>query len=133
MVGFRPATDCDTCNRQIDSDRVVDSSAALFYNINVEDFVLKFEWDEEKNRINQEIHKISFETARHVFDDQYYIEMYDFEHSTADEDRFIIIGKVGAVLFVVYTERKDAIRLISARLATRDEEALYYDQGIYYD
>ncbi len=35
---------------------------------------MKFEWDEEKNIINKEKHKISFETAAYVFDDPYYIE-----------------------------------------------------------
>lgn len=90
-----------------------------------------FEWDEDKNFINKEKHKISFETASHVFDDPYYIEMYDFEHSI-DEDRYIAIGKVGDILFVVFTERKQAIRLISARIATEAERSLYYDQDIYY-
>ncbi|MGN0415472.1 MAG: BrnT family toxin [Agathobacter sp.] len=92
---------------------------------------MKFEWDEHKNFVNKEKHKISFETAAHVFDDPNYIEMYDFEHS-ADEDRYVAIGKVGDVLFVVFTERTDAIRLISARLATNAERELYYDQNIYY-
>ena len=92
---------------------------------------MKFEWDEDKNIINKEKHKISFETAVHVFDDPYYIEMFDFEHSV-DEDRYIAIGKVGDVLFVVFTERKDTIRLISARLATNAERGLYYDQDIDY-
>lgn len=92
---------------------------------------MKFEWDENKNTINKEKHKISFETAAYVFDDPYYIEMYDFEHSV-DEDRYIAIGKVGDVIFVVFTERKDAIRLISARLATSAERGLYYDQDINY-
>lgn len=57
--------------------------------------------------------------------------MFDFEHSV-DEDRYIAIGKVGDILFVVFTERKDTIRLISARLATNAERSLYYDQDIYY-
>ena len=92
---------------------------------------MKFEWDEEKNIINQEKHKISFETATYVFDNPYYIEMFDFEHSV-DEDRYIAIGKVGDVLFVVFTERKETIRLISARLATSAEKELYYDQNINY-
>ncbi|MCX4300157.1 MAG: BrnT family toxin [Lachnospiraceae bacterium] len=92
---------------------------------------MKFEWDEDKNTINKEKHKISFETAAYVFDDPYYIEMFDFEHSV-DEDRYIAIGKVGDVLFVVFTERKDTIRLISARLATNAERSLYYDQDIHY-
>ena len=92
---------------------------------------MKFEWDEEKNIINKKKRNISFETAAHVFDDPECIEMYDFEHST-NEDRYIALGVVGDVLFVVYTERKEAIRLISARLATNAERRLYYDQDIYY-
>ena len=55
--------------------------------------------------------------------------MYDFEHSV-DEDRFIAIGRVGDIIFVVFTERRDKIRLISARLATDAERRLYYDQDI---
>lgn len=85
---------------------------------------LKFEWDQEKNLINQKKHKISFETAAYVFADKNYIEMYDFEHSI-DEDRYIAIGCVGEVLFVVFTERKENIRLISAQTGNRiREEAL---------
>ena len=92
---------------------------------------MKFAWDEDKNIINKEKHKISFETAAYVFDDPYYIEMFDFEHSV-DEDRYIAIGKVGDIVFVVFTERKDTIRMISARLATNVERSLYYDQDIHY-
>lgn len=89
-----------------------------------------FEWDENKNIINKQKHKISFETAAHVFDDPNYVEMYDFEHSNTEE-RYIAIGKVGDVLFVVFTERDKNIRLISARLATKLERGLYYDQDFY--
>ena len=93
---------------------------------------MKFEWDERKNHINQEKHGISFEVAAYVFQDEHYIEMYDFEHSSDDEDRYIAIGRVGRILFVVFTERKEYIRLISARLATEAERRLYYDQNICY-
>ena len=58
-----------------------------------------------KNLLNKRKHGISFETAAYVFEDENYIEMYDFEHSI-DEDRYIAIGCVGNVLFVVFTERK---------------------------
>lgn len=92
---------------------------------------MKIEWVEDKNFINKEKHKISFETAAYIFDDPYYIEMFDFEHSV-DEDKYIAIGKVGDVLFVAFTERRDAIRLISARLATNSERRLYYDQDFNY-
>ena len=56
--------------------------------------------------------------------------MYDFEHSD-NEERFIAIGKVGDILFVVFTERGLNIRLISSILATEAEMRLYYDQNIY--
>jgi hypothetical protein len=91
---------------------------------------MKFIWDEHKNIINKQKHKISFETAAHIFDDPQYIEFYDFEHSI-DEDRYIAIGKVEEVLFVVFVVRTKAIRLISARLATRAEREFYYDQNLY--
>ena len=38
---------------------------------------------------------------------------------------------VGDLLFVVFTERGENIRLISARLATENERRLYYDQNFY--
>jgi hypothetical protein len=92
---------------------------------------MKFEWDENKNIINKQKHKISFETAAYVFDDPQCIEMFDFEHSI-EEERYIAIGRVEEVLFVVFVERTDSIRLISARLATSAERSLYYAQDIYY-
>lgn len=92
--------------------------------------LMKFEWDEETDQINREKHGISFEIASYVFLDEYYIEMYDFEHSV-DEDCYIAIGMVGNLLFVVFTKRGENIRLISARLATEKERRLYYDQNLY--
>ncbi len=92
---------------------------------------LSFEWDEAKNESNKKKHRISFETAVHVFDDPDYIEMYDFEHST-DEERFVAIGRVGDILFVVFVERGEKIRIISARLATETEKEIYYDNNIHY-
>jgi hypothetical protein len=92
---------------------------------------MTFEWDEEKNRLNIEKHGIDFETAMLVFNDSQRIEIYDLEHSTT-EDRYNTIGLVHDVLFVVYTERKENIRLISARMATRTERSIYYDQESYF-
>ena len=79
--------------------------------------------------LNKEKHNISFETAAHVFNDPNYIEMYDFEHSF-EEERYIAIGAVGKILFVVFTERKEKIRLISARIATEKERRLYYGEEL---
>ena len=83
------------------------------------------EWDDAKNEINISKHGISFETAAYIFNDVNRIEYFDEEHSK-DEDRYYTIGKVEDVLFVVYTERDSSIRLISARYATKREEAVYY-------
>lgn len=86
---------------------------------------LLFEWDEEKAEMNLKKHGIPFETATKVFLDENRIEIYDEDHSL-DEDRYITIGLADEVLFVVYTERKPKIRLISARLATARERSVYY-------
>ena len=83
-------------------------------------------------KINMEKHGIDFDTAVLVFNDLQRIEIYDIEHSI-EEDRYNTIGMVNDVLFVVYTERKDNIRLISARLATKLERSIYYDQDSYFE
>ena len=70
-----------------------------------------------------------FETAARIFNDANPIELYDSEHST-DEDRYNTIGMVDNILFVVYTERKNRIRLISARPANRKERSLYYERDL---
>ena len=86
---------------------------------------LKFEWDDEKAIINLRKHKVAFEDALYVFQDVNRVEFFDAEHSE-DEDRYITIGMVGTILFVVFTERKDAIRIISARKANSIERGYYY-------
>lgn len=86
-----------------------------------------FEWDDEKAAINLKKHGVSFQTAALVFYDENRIEMYDSEHSL-EEDRYNTIGMVEDVLFVVYTERKDHLRIISARLANKKERSMYYER-----
>ena len=71
-------------------------------------------------------HGVSFETASLVFADENFIELYDEDHSQ-DEDRYIAIGVVDQILYVVHTIRGEVIRLISARSATNEEKRLYYD------
>lgn len=88
-----------------------------------------FEWDEDKEQKNIDKHGIDFSTAALIFGDNNRIELYDEKHSEY-EDRYITIGMVNnivTVLYVVYTERKDAIRIISARCATRREREVYYE------
>ena len=88
---------------------------------------MQFEWDEDKAALNLKKHGVRFETAARVFEDEDRIECYDSAHST-EEDRYNTIGMVDSVLFVVYTERKNRVRLISARPANSKERRLYYDR-----
>ena len=85
------------------------------------------EWDENKNQQNIKKHGISFQTAALVFADEERIEYYDRLHSQ-EEDRYIVLGCVQGVLYVVYTMRDEAARLISARLATSAERKIYYGE-----
>ncbi len=86
-----------------------------------------YEWDSEKEALNIQKHGLDFDTAVLVFEDENYIEWYDEAHSES-ESRYNVLGLVHDVLFVVYTERRDNIRIISARLATKQERSLYYDR-----
>ena len=89
-----------------------------------------FEWDDEKAAINKKKHKLSFEVAAEVFLDENYIEDFDELHSD-DEDRSKIIGRVEKVLVVIYTERSERYRIISARPANKKERDKYYEQYRY--
>ena len=61
-----------------------------------------------------------------MFTDSFRIERVDHSENNPGEDIIQTIGLVGKVLFVVYTERKEAYRLISARIANKKERRLYY-------
>lgn len=88
-----------------------------------------FEWDERKEKSNLHKHRIDFKEAVSVFSDILSITINDPDHSI-EEDRFIDIGmsNKNRVLVVVYTERQDKIRIISARKAARAERKIY-EQG----
>ncbi len=82
----------------------------------------KFEWDHDKAAANFVKHRIDFDEAGTTFDDPYLVETFDDAHSDV-EPRRLAVGRSasGRLLAVVYTERGDKIRLISARPATRTE------------
>jgi uncharacterized DUF497 family protein len=87
---------------------------------------LEFEWDPAKAELNLKEHGISFDEATTVFRDTLSITISDPDHSDS-EDCFIDIGVSYRMqlLVVSYTERKDKIRIISARRATRAERKNY--------
>lgn len=90
---------------------------------------MQFEWDEQKEKTNIKKHGLDFETAARVFDDENRLEWYDEIHSEY-KDRYITIGLIdgiACVIMVVYTDREETIRIISARKATKQEKEMYYD------
>ena len=93
--------------------------------IQIEDYFV--EWDDDKAEKNFLKHKIRFEIAARVFLDENRIEDYDELHSD-DEERIKVIGRVGKILAVIYTERVEKYRLISARYADKKEQEDYYGQ-----
>jgi len=90
---------------------------------------VKFEWDDKKAISNLKKHGISFEEASTVFGDWLAITIEDPLHSES-EDRLIIIGKSELLntLVVVHVERSEAIRIISARTASKNEQKIYEEQ-----
>jgi uncharacterized protein len=87
---------------------------------------MQLDWDPEKARKNLVKHRISFDEAIRVFDDPLFLTFADLDHSF-QERRFIIMGELadGRLLVVAYTDRDNQTRLISARLATRQERKTY--------
>jgi uncharacterized DUF497 family protein len=86
----------------------------------------QFEWDAAKSESNLAKHGVSFEAARRVFDDAFAYEHCDLD-SDPEEFRYVITGVVNEVILtVVYTERGERIRMISARKATAHEQREYY-------
>ena len=90
---------------------------------------LEFEWDATKASSNLQKHGVSFSEAKTVFNDEFSLTMPDLEHN-GDEDRWIDLGlsAQGLLLIVVYTDRNNRIRIISARTATSNEQKMYAKQ-----
>jgi len=83
---------------------------------------LRFEWSASKAKVNTEKHGVSFEEASTVFADPLALTIYDPLHSD-EEDRYVALGESERrrLLVVVFTDRDDKIRIISARAASRRE------------
>ncbi len=90
---------------------------------------IRFEWDPEKAKSNFKKHGVSFVEAATVFGDPLAGIRDDPDHSET-EDRYIIIGmsQKFRVLVVIFTERNDAVRIISSRLATKNERKQYEEK-----
>jgi len=86
---------------------------------------MEYEWDKSKNRSNIAKHGIDFADAVARFEDDLALTQPDPE--AQGEERFIALGldALGRHLVVVFTESESAIRMISARLATKQERMTY--------
>ena len=93
----------------------------------------EFEFDPVKDALNRKKHGIDFYTAALVFSDPLRIECVDDSVGNTNEERWQTLGKVGKVIFVVYTERGKRKRIISARIATKAEKRSYYGYDNNYD
>jgi uncharacterized DUF497 family protein len=87
---------------------------------------MDFEWDEAKALANEGKHGVSFREATEVFGDDLASCVPDPDHSEG-EARYLLFGisSRGSFLVVSYTERADAIRIISARRMTGQERKAY--------
>lgn len=94
------------------------------------DTALEFEWDETKAESNYAKYGITFAEASLVFFDLDHFIEQDARREYG-EMRFKIIGKTKEQIIaaVVYTDRENRIRLISARKARKNEKEKYHDQS----
>jgi uncharacterized DUF497 family protein len=87
---------------------------------------MNFEWDPKKATANRRKHGVTFEEATSALRDLFSATAHDPDHSD-DEERFVTFGisSQGRLLTVSHTDRGNAIRIISARLATNAERQIY--------
>lgn len=90
---------------------------------------MEFEWDPEKASSNERKHGVTFHEGATVFGDPLAITFADPDHSM-DENRYLTFGisRLDRLLVVSHTERRGRVRIINARLMTRQERRIY-EQG----
>ena len=91
---------------------------------------MRFEWNQAKAVLNERKHGVTFEEAISVFHDEQAVQFYDSEETAAlSEDRYLLLGLSSnlRILMISHCERDNgnAIRIISARKATRKESEHY--------
>ncbi len=90
---------------------------------------MEFEWNSDKAIRNIQKHNVSFTEAATIFNDPLSLTYPDPDHSHY-ENRYITIGlaQSGKIIILAHTDRNNKIRIISARLATRQERR-FYEEG----
>ena len=91
--------------------------------------MMKFDWDESKNKSNQAKHRLSFDSAKEVFQDEKSVE---FRSDSSSELRILRIGKTLSKILIalVYTIRAASICIISARQARKEEIKVYLEHSL---
>jgi hypothetical protein len=91
---------------------------------------LEFEWDPSKAASNLAKHRVSFEDAATVFGDPLALIVSDPRHSF-QEERFVLLGlsESQRLLAVMFVDRGEVIRIVSARRVTRREQKNYEEKA----
>jgi uncharacterized protein len=85
---------------------------------------MEFEWDDNKRRANVTKHGIDFIDAKDVFNDPAAYTV--LSPRKGDERRYLAVGLMkGTLITVIFTRRRNAVRIISARAARRNERKTY--------
>ena len=86
---------------------------------------MRFQWDSYKAKLNIQRHKVTFTEATEAFFDPNAVDDFDPDHSD-EEARYNLIGLSSRrLLFVVYAEKDNAVRIISARKAEKKHRRVY--------
>jgi len=112
----------------------LDRNFLIIYNIYMKlsdliNQVVFFEWDNGNINKNWQKHKVKPSECEDVFFNEPIIE-YDRQHSQKEE-RYFAYGKTmtDRLLFIVFTIRRDKIRVISARDMERKERSDYHEKN----
>jgi uncharacterized DUF497 family protein len=91
--------------------------------------ILRFEWDSKKAASNLRKHRVSFEEAALIFNDEFATFYEDPDHSQA-ERRYLAIGisARGRLLIVAFAYSGERIRIINARRVTTQEREMYEEE-----
>lgn len=90
---------------------------------------MEFEWDPRKAELNLKKHGVSFAEAAEAFLDENSVELFDNVNSN-EEIRYQLVGISNLrLLFVAYTERRETVRIISARKANEKQIEIYNEQN----
>lgn len=90
---------------------------------------VSFEWDKGNIDKNLKKHGVTFKEAEEVFKDELKFIFEDEKHSTDREKRYGLFGRTNKskLLSIVFTIRKDKVRIITARNISKKERRAYFE------